>query len=170
MKKNYSLRNKSCRDTPAVTSRWLSIAWTVCFGRSRPISVRRPTELHAETMKWVRKKGTSLRAIHKTERDANITRRHSANTLSTRCVLFLIVAKHVSEFVSMCLGTSEIMWLMIHELKTCGLRWDVKRFSVNWSLGSHPLIVVESLLQWQLHFSNDVFALYKSIQLVWYSY
>lgn len=106
-----------CHDFPAVTSQKLSIPWTVCFGRSRPISVHRPTALHFKTMNWVRTNRKGIRPGCKPERDESTGCRHTESTYRAGCVLFLHVAKHVSESVSMCLGTSEIMWLMIQRLK-----------------------------------------------------
>lgn len=126
----------------AVTSQWLSIAWTVCFGRSQPISVHSPTMPRSETMNRARKNRTGIHPGSKTERDANTGKRHTGSTHSTRCVLFLNVAKHVSEFVSMCLGTSEIMWLMIYEIKYCRLSY-IRHF---WK--AYIIIRIETHMKW----------------------
>lgn len=80
-------------------------------------------ELRFKTMKWVRKNRKGIFPGCKSEWDGSLGGRHAGRSHSTRWVLFLPVAKHVSEFVSMCLGTLGIMWLMIrnYEKKSCRL-------------------------------------------------
>lgn len=58
---------------------------------------------------------------------------------------------------------------MIHELKTCGLRWDVEQFGVNCT---HRVASVNcyDLIHNYYFIPSDMFSHHKSIQHVWYCY